>query len=343
MELTPRKKAILAEIVRAHIETGEPIGSKILAEKLPNAPSTATLRNEMSDLCEMGYLDQPHTSAGRVPTSKAYRLYVTELMKPEKLSEEGRSVVDGMLSTISPDPESIGVAAAGILSELTGLPALVASNADRSIRIKRVTLLPMGRSSAVVFIIADDGRAKSRLVRCDTPLTPSLINRFDRIVSEKVCGMDAGVLDMAYLQSIVVLAGLDALGIAPLLSNVFDLAQQMNSAQVKVVGTANLFSICRGDVEAKKILELLSGSDTVSDIISSVTDSVGIIFGDDTAYTELKPTGMIVASYGDERQYGKIALIGPTRMSYGELLPSVEYLAARVGNIMSDVLKGLED
>lgn len=343
MELTPRKKAIIAEIVRAHIENGEPIGSKILAERLPNAPSTATLRNEMSDLCEMGYLEQPHTSAGRVPTSKAYRLYVTELMQPEKLSQEGKSVVDGMLSSISPDPESVVTSAATILSELTGLPTLVASNADHSVRVRRVSLLPMGRSAAVVFIITDDGRSKSRFVCTDHLITPELIEKFDRIVCEKVCGRDASLLDMAYLQSIVVLAGLDALSLAPLLSNVFELAAQLNRTQVKVVGTANLFSIFRKDIEAKRMLELLSASDAVASIFSTVTDPVGVIFGDDTAYTELKPTGMIVASYGDKRQYGKIALIGPTRMSYGSLLPSVEYLAGRVGNIMSDVLKGLEE
>ena len=93
MELTPRKRAILAEIVRAHIETGEPIGSKILALRLPNAPSTATLRNEMSDLCEMGYLCQPHTSAGRLPTSKAYRLYVSELMTKEEMTEQIKKVI----------------------------------------------------------------------------------------------------------------------------------------------------------------------------------------------------------------------------------------------------------
>lgn len=343
MELTPRKKAILAEIVRAHIENGEPIGSKILAERLANAPSTATLRNEMSELCEMGYLEQPHTSAGRLPTSRAYRIYVTELMKPQELSEEGKSVVDNMLSSVSPDPESIAVSAASILSELTGLPALAASNADRSIRIKRVTMLPMGRNTAVVFIITDDGRAKSKLVRLDTPLSVNIIERFDRITAEQVCGADAGVLDMAYLQSIVVGAGLDALSVAPLLSAVFELAEQLNRTQVKVVGTANLFSICRGDIQAKRVLELLSGGETVHSIFSGVTTPVGVVFGDDTGYSELKPTGMIVASYGEDRQYGKIALIGPTRMSYGVLMPSVEYLAERVGNIMSDILKGLEE
>lgn len=343
MELSERKKAIIAEIVRFHIETGEPIGSKILAERLPNAPSTATLRNEMNELCQLGFLEQPHTSAGRVPTSKAYRLYVTELMPTESLSEEGKTVVDRMLESLTADPENIGASAAKVLSDLTGLPVLVASNVGQNVKIKKVSLLPMGRSSAVIFIITDDGRAKSRLVCVDSPLSESVVDKFNNIVNERICGRDAAELDSAYLQSTVVLAGLDALGIAPLLSGVFQLASELRESEVKVIGTANLFSVFKAEAHARRLLELLQGNETVTSLIDSVTDPVGVVFGDDTAYAELKPTGMIVASYGDEREYGKIALIGPTRMSYGKLLPSVEYLAGRVGNIMSDVLKGLEE
>ncbi len=343
MELTPRKKAILAEIVLAHIETGEPIGSKILAEKLPNAPSTATLRNEMSDLCEMGYLEQPHTSAGRLPTSKAYRLYVTELMKPNALSEEGRELIDRMLSSVTPDPESISAAAADILSKLTGLPTLTALGVSRRVRIKRVSLLPMGKNSAVIFVITDDGRARSRFVYCETRLTPQLIELFDRLVGEKVLGRDVTELDAAYLQSVAVLGGLDTLSLAPLLSGVFELARQTARTQVEIGGAANLFSICKGDAEAKRLLQLLGEGDTVHSLFSRMTSPVDVIFGDDTAYSELKPTGMIVASYGSEQELGRIAVIGPTRMAYSTLMPSVEYMAKRVGKIMTDVLKGLEE
>ncbi|MBO7217411.1 MAG: heat-inducible transcription repressor HrcA [Clostridia bacterium] len=343
MELSERKRAIIAEIVRFHIESGEPIGSKILAERLPNAPSTATLRNEMNELCQMGYLSQPHTSAGRIPTSKAYRLYVTELMQHETLSEEGKLVLDKMLETLTPDPENIGASAATILSELTGLPVLALSNVGQNVKIKKVSLLPMGRSSAVIFLITDDGRARSRLVCIDSPLSDNIVNKFNEIVGERICGQDATTLDAAYLQSTVVLAGLDALSIAPLLSGVFSLAGELRESDVKMVGTENLFSLFRTEAHARRMLELLQGNDTVTSIIGAVTDPVGVVFGDDTAFSELEPAGMIVASFGDERQYGKIALIGPTRMSYGKLLPSVEYLAGRVGNIMSNVLKGLEE
>ncbi len=343
MELTPRKKAIIAEIVKAHIETGEPIGSKILALRMKDAPSTATLRNEMSELCEMGYLEQPHTSAGRLPTGKAYRLYVSELMGKKTLDSEGKEIIDSMLRSVRPDPETLGSSAAEILSQLTGLTTVSASGVKGDVRLKKASLLPMGRGSAVVFVISDDGRTRSRLVRCDGVLTPSLITRFDNIVSGQVCGQDITRLDMAYLQSIVVSAGLDALALAPLLSCVFDLAGEFKNTRVNMGGTANLFSVCPTDGQVKRILELLRTGDAVYSIFSAVSDPVGVVFGDDTDYTELAPTGMVVASYGEGGNLGRIAVIGPTRMAYENILPSVEYLAQRVGNIMTEVLRGLEE
>ena len=342
MELTPRKRAILTEIVKAHIETGEPIGSKILATRLENPPSTATLRSEMSDLSAMGYLEQPHTSAGRLPTSKAYRLYVSELMEKNPLSDEGKLLIDNMLEKVLPDPESIGSSAAEILSELTGLPVISAPGVGLSARICRATLMPMGKGSAVVFVITTDGRTRSRLVRCGFELTPYLINRFEEIIATSVCTKDIKALDMVYLQSVVVSAGLDALSLAPLISCVFDMAAEFKTAKVNVGGTANLLSVCP-DREAKQILDLLKGSDTVRNLLSNVTEPLGIVFGDDTEYSELAPTGMIVAAFGDKNELGRIAVIGPTRMDYETILPSVQYLAQRVGSIMTEVLKGLEE
>ncbi len=343
MELTQRKRAILSEIVKAHIENGEPIGSKILALRLSDAPSSATLRNEMSDLCEMGYLKQPHTSAGRLPTAKAYRLYVAELMDRKSLSGEGRKIIDSMLDTIRPDPETVFTSAAEILSELTGLPSITATGLGKGVRLKKVSLMPMGRGSAVVFVISDDGRTRSRLVRCQTPFTPALLTRFDSIVTEMVCGKDLSTLDMAYLQSLVVSAGLDALALAPVLSCVFDMAGELKDAKINMGGAANIFSLCPSDYEARRILDLLRTGDAVQNILSAVKEPVGVVFGDDTHYDELAPTGMVVASLGDSFELGRIAVIGPTRMAYDTILPSIEYLALRVGKIMNEVLKGLEE
>ena len=343
MELTPRKKAILAEIVKAHIETGEPIGSKILSQRLASSPSTATLRNEMSELCEMGYLEQPHTSAGRLPTSKAYRLYVSELMGKKDLSLEGKEIIDTMLSCVRPDIESIGSSAAEILSHLTGLPVISAPGIRTGIRIRKVSLLEVGRDTAVVFVITDDGRTRSRLVRIGQTFTNELLLRFDNISSAKICGREVSSLDRAYLQAIAISAGFDALALAPLLSCVFEMAKELRATKVDMEGEASLFSLCDSEATARRVLELLRTGDAVHSILSRVESPVGVVFGDDTQYGELGTTGMVVASYGQDGEKGKIAVIGPTRMAYESIIPSASYLARRVGEVMSEVLKGLEE
>ena len=343
MDLSPRKKAIIAAIVKAHIEQGEPIGSKVLASKLINSPSSATLRNEMSELCELGFLEQPHTSAGRIPTAKAYRLYVTELMDKKDLSAESKEIIDDMLESVSHDPENIGSTAAQILCQLTGLPTISAANPISEMTLKRATLLPMSNTSAIVFIITNDGRARSRLVRAVSPITPSLLTKFDNIAKEKICSTEISKLDTAYLQSIVISAGLDALTLAPFVSCVFEMAADIAKSEIRLNGASNLFSLCHGENEARRIMELLQERETISKIFSTLSSPIGVVFGDDTSYTELKPTGMIVASYGETQELGRLAVIGPTRMSYEKILPSIEYLSNRIGTIMTEVLKGLEE
>ena len=113
--------------------------------------------------------------------------------------------------------------------------------------------------------------------------------------------------------------------------------------KINMGGAANIFSLCPSDYQAKRILDLLRTGEAVAGILSAVKDPVGVVFGDDTHYDELSPTGMVVASFGDSSELGRIAVIGPTRMAYDTILPSVEYLAKKVGNIMNEVLKGLEE
>lgn len=343
VELSERKKAILSEVVKLYIETGEPVGSKILATRLESAPSTATIRAEMSELERLGFLKQPHTSAGRLPTSRAYRLYVNELMQKESISKDSREIIDKMLAVINPEPESIGSAAAQILTTLTGLPAIFAENVENGATMKKVTVLPMGKASVIIFTITADGRSRSRLVHLKLPLNERELALFLEIAEKSVCGKKLNELNRVYLQSVTASAGLDALSLAPLFASLFDMAEELSRTRIDMRGESNLFSALGSDIEARGVLRLLSSSDTAQSILSHSSDTVGVVFGDDTDFPELKPTGMIIASYGGQNELGRLAVIGPTRMSYERIMPSIEYLAEKVGNIMQEMLKGMEE
>ena len=138
MELTPRKKAILCSLIRTYIVTGEPVGSKTESLLRDIGVSSATLRNEMSDLCEMGYLMQPHTSAGRVPTNLGYRVYTDALRENMLVSDSTKRLINGLLTQALTDPENLPETASEILSDITGLPTIISSVRTDSCFVRRV-------------------------------------------------------------------------------------------------------------------------------------------------------------------------------------------------------------
>ena len=185
MELTPRKQAVLKAIVKAYIETGEPVGSKILTELIENAPSSATLRNEMSELCELGLLEQPHTSAGRIPTSRGFQFYVKKLMPSGEINESDKAYIDSALENITEIPEKIPAAVGKILSDMIGYPVISCLMTNSEATVKRVELLRVSRSSLMLLVITNDGRTRNRILRLSSDLTPEILARFGDIIDKK--------------------------------------------------------------------------------------------------------------------------------------------------------------
>ncbi len=343
MELNARKKAILSAIVRTYIETGEPIGSKALCSILGLGLSSATLRNEMSELGELGYLEQPHTSAGRVPTSKGYRLYVEDVMRNETVSPEMRQAIDAVLSHLTGDPEQIPAEAGERLSELTGLPVLSATVASEEATVHRVEILPMGKRTALLVLLTSDQTARSRLCRTAVNLSDALLDRFRRLCDDRVVGTPLCDLTASCLQSLVASAS-GSLELLPLLTCLFDMAAELSRARLSFRGESNLFSFYKQDDEVRRLLELIARRDAILSLLSELNRPVGVIFGDDTSYDALKPSSLVVASYrSGDKTIGRIGVLGPVRMSYNNLIPGVAYYAQKLSQLMSNALKDMED
>ena len=188
MELSSRKQAVLKAIVKAYIETGEPVGSKNLMLMLENAPSSATLRNEMSELCELGLLQQPHTSAGRIPTIGGYRVYVNDLMGKDNIPENESSFINRELSALHCEPEEIPASAAQMLTKLTGLPAFSCLINISPPKLKRIELLPISRATVMLLLITEDGRTRNKIFRQSKDFSPEVKKCYDEIVQSKIKG-----------------------------------------------------------------------------------------------------------------------------------------------------------
>ena len=342
MELSPRKQAVLAAVTKAYIETGEPIGSKALTLILKNAPSSATIRSEMSELCDLGLLTQPHTSAGRIPTSRGFKLYVDTLMRHDKISESDKAFIDRGLKNLHTAPEKIPQTAGELLSELTGLPTVTCFKAEQAPKVKRAELVRISRSSVLLWLLTADGRARSRIFRTGLPYTPELDLKFSELTEKKVKGKPVNELTRAYMQSVTAAAG--SLDLAPVISALFEMAQGIEESEVTLSGEAAFYNICESEAAARQILYLVDLKEPIISIMDGIDGKAGVVFGAETGFKELWGDTVIAAKYSVGGRYnGAIGLIGPNRISYDRLIPVVEYTASMLSEIMTEAQKDMEE
>ena len=344
MELTPRKQAVLKAIVKAYIETGEPVGSKILTQLLDNAPSSATLRNEMSELCELGFLAQPHTSAGRVPTSYGYKFYVDSLMHKDQIPQKTAQFIDEQLAEINCEPEGIPAQVGKIISSLTGLPAIACLVTDTPPKVKRIELLPIGRNSLMLLVITNDGRTRNRVFRLLKPFFIVAQDCFHNICENRIKGKTVDMLNKGYMQTVIAESGAYALELMPIFTAVFETAAEIEEKAVTLSGENALYNISGNEESAKRILSLINRRDPIISVLEGIENSAGAVFGVDTGYSELVKDTIIAAKFGVADKYkGYLGIIGPTRISYDKIMPVVEYAAEKLTKIMTEAQKDMED
>lgn len=340
MELTPRKRAILAAIVKYHIATGEPVGSKWLTGVLENAPSSATLRNEMSDLCSLGYLEQPHTSAGRVPTGKGYEFYVNSLMNEESLPDSLKQSIDVQLDKASADLETLPNTAAKILSSITGLPAFCAKIADDSLVVKRVEVIPMGERLVMMVAFTSDCRTSSKLCRSGGPLTGEKLSQLEGLIKKGVEGKTLSCLSAGEMQNMLSNAGINTLEFLPVIACLFDMIKDMGRSSISLAGESYLYSVFAGGNYRQELISFIERKEGILSLISKPAEKAAVIFGSATGYSELERSTLVVAPYGPgDSLVGRLGVIGPTRMSYGRILSSIAYITAKVSRLMTENLE----
>lgn len=338
MELSKRKQAILSAIVKAYIDTGEPIGSKNLMALISNSPSSATLRNEMNELCALGLLAQPHTSAGRVPTESGYKVYVNSLMIPAAVLDSTKSFINSRLQSSLNESENLPQAAADSLSRLTGLPAFVSCAADKTVHLKQVQLLQVSSKSAVMVLIFSDGRTKSSLCHMPSGIDAELLSNFQSFVDTKVIKREIGDFSRADMQSSAAQFGINALALTPLLSRLYDMAFSAAESSIKLSGVDGIYNFC-SETSAQKTLSLLNNSDALISLLDVLGDKQ-TLFGLDTNFQELKDMVFVTEKYFCKGKcIGRIGVIAPSRISYEQIIPSIRYTAERLSSAL-DVTAG---
>ncbi len=333
--LDERKRRILAAVVDAYILTGEPVGSKAIAALPDIRVSPATIRNDMAMLEQLGYLEQPHTSAGRIPTYSGYRLYIDELMNAKTLSDEEKTLLDNCLDVDVPTADALIESASKALAELTHCATVVKNVAPKFSVITKVELIPTGRRMYVLLMVTSSGNIKNKVCRLEFDLTNEQIEFFSRYMAENLQGVSIEDLDGDTIDRLVSAMGAYMVTLAPLLQGVCELAEGFKDNEVKLQGEKNL--LARQDINSDQIVEFFENRNKV--VKNMLDDSFGdlqVLFGEDGGFI-IENSSMIVSKIKkDGKTAGSLGVIGPMRLDYAKIIPYLEYLTDRITDIISD-------
>ncbi|MBQ1396867.1 MAG: heat-inducible transcription repressor HrcA [Clostridia bacterium] len=345
MEPRARKLKILASIIESYVLTGEPIASKALAEAMQNSVSSATIRNDMAELVASGYLEQPHTSSGRIPSQRGYRLYVDHLMMGNhELPLELQGEIDKRLAAFSYDPNKFLEVTASLIAEQTGLLAVVTNPADQHPKVTNAELMLIGVHSVMLLIMISPATLKTRICRLKPELTPEIVEKLRRRLRERLMDVPTeSINEQFYAESAVIYGDLWDI-LEPLFAAARECIEESGEMQVIMEGQSSM--LARGvfaEWQLAGIMDFMEKRGAIADLLGEGNGFANsgrtcILIGNESHRPELEGTAMITERYyGGGQTAGWIGVVGPTRMNYAKLIPYIDYFAGAVGNMLREV------
>lgn len=329
MDLNERKLKILQAIVADFISTSEPVGSRTLSKRLDIELSPATIRNEMSDLEDMGYLTHPYTSAGRVPSDKAYRLYVDRLMDVSDLPHEHKAVIRKKLSRDSAELNQTIEHAAKLLSEMTNLVSFALTPNRAGCKINYVNFLPVDEETVVLMVVCEGGKVSNSAIRLNCPYTEENLTLMSKVMTHNFKGktissvLTANIAEM-FEDDIKALSGMENSVVPSFLKTL----EKMLDVELYMDGYSNIFALPEySDIDkAKNFLETVTNRDEFTNVLVNREDGFTITIGEENE-EELKDCALITADYKvNGKMVGRLGVIGPTRMKYDEVTSVIKYI-----------------
>lgn len=328
--LNERKKKILQIIIEDYISSAEPVGSRTIARKYDLGLSPATIRNEMSDLELLGYLEQPHTSAGRIPSAQAYRFYVDALIEPGTLTDNDMALIDGWYNERRRNIDDIFQSTAKILSRMTQNVSMVLNNQQTIANFCYLKFLPLDSQHAILCIVADDGSIDTNVV--DIPLGMSseemdyLAGKMSKLLEDR----NLSDISVEILQNVHTDVVEDKLIFSSLLQAVRKMTGRRQEQKVFLGGTKQLLNQPEfRDVErVRNLLGILEEEKILKDLLQGGEDSgLKVTIGSENKFTGIQDCSMVQATYRLNGQIvGTMAVLGPTRMEYGKVISVMDYL-----------------
>lgn len=333
--LSDRKMKILHAIIQTYLETGEPVGSRTISKYTDLNLSSATIRNEMADLEEMGFIIQPHTSAGRIPSDKGYRLYVDMLMeeKEQELTEMQEQMLDK-----ADRMEQLLKQAAKVLAANTNYATMVSTPMNNANRIKFIQLSQVDAEQIIAVIVLGGNVIKNKIIDMDEPISNENLLKLNMLLNTTLNGMPIEEINLGLIARLKEQAGIHSEVVGNVLDAVADTIQVEDDMQIYTSGATNIFKYpeLSDNQSAQEIINAFEEKQQLTELVTqtlSKEDSTGIqvYIGDETPVQTMKDCSVVTATYelGDGMK-GTIGIIGPKRMDYEHVLKSMKKLQSEL-------------
>ena len=331
--LDDRKLKILAAVVDEYILTGEPVGSKAVQARANLNVSAATIRNDMAMLEQLGHLEQPHTSAGRIPTFSGFRLYIEKLMPERKLTGEEKRVLDSYLDVDVPTEDALIESATKALAELTQCAAVVQNISPKFSVITKTEVIPTGKRMYVLLMVTSAGNIQNKICRLEFDLTADQLEFFSKFMAENLEGVSIEELSDEMIDKLTEALGAYMITLTPLMKGFYELAKGLGEDDIKVSGEKNLLA-CK-EMDQNQIIRFLENKNEVKGLLDESFTGIQVRFGEDGFVISNSSMGMYPRKKGN-RTAGSLGVIGPMRINYSKIIPYIEYFSEKISEMISE-------
>ena len=339
MELTDRKKKVLRTIVDLYIRTAEPVGSKAIAELPDMNYSSATIRNEMADLTAMGYLEQPHTSAGRVPSASGYRLYVDELMADYRLSMDETDSINSAIQEKMEKVDKLMEKVAKLVSQATDLPAISMASRSGGAVVKRFDLILAGAGSFILVLMLSNDQVVNKLIKLPLQVSDNDLKLLSALLNATMTELPVEEFTPGLMDRLMNSAGMAASLVPVIVDFTAEALRSQSATNMTVAGQARLLQqpeYC--DIhKAQRMLTTLD-EDALSTLPAVMQGANGtkVLVGPENVSEELKDSSVVMTKFdiGDGLQ-GMIGVVGPTRMDYAKVTARLSYFAESLSKLFA--------
>lgn len=340
--LSERKKQILKAIVEAHIQGGEPVGSKYITERKMLTCSSATIRNEMAELESMGYLEQPHTSAGRVPTKQGYRFYVDSLVEEYAMTAREIAQINQLMKIKMAELDSILDKASQMATALTDYTGFAIRPRAGSVTVKRFETALIDEHSFILILVASDGTVKTRNIYTDSFLDAHVVTNLSEALNDLVTGKGAEEISLATVFALENRMSGDSVLVNTVMKRIYEVLGELDSGQLKVNGLDRLLRYPEfADSEGLgELLGAFEQKDAILDLVTETEgDGVSVVIGSESSVKVINNSTLVfkpIKSHG--RTVGAIGVIGPLRMDYAKVLATLDNLGGNVMQLLGEPL-----